>query len=441
MIKEVKNFSGGIMKHYRWIVIAFAFLAIIITYLDRAALSYAIHPLQTVFHLTNTDFGIIASGFGVGYLIMTIGGGVLVDRYGAHKVWSLSAICWSIACILIGFATGFAWLFIFRLLLGLTEGPSFPAFTRVATDWLPISERARSLAVGLAAVPFASVIGAPLISTLITTVGWRWMFFILGVLGIIWGIVWLIIFRDQPRQCKHVSVTELKYIEDELNTDINSGHRKQTQTTWKFMLFNKAFLANNYAFFAFGYLLFFAITWLPGYLEQTYGIKVKEAGLFLIAPWLTATILVLLGGWLSDYLWHKTKSIRIARSHLIWICQALSALCFIPVVLSDSLFISMLSISLGVGLGMMPNAAFYAINADLARDRAATSLGIMDCAFAISGILAPLLTGLLTHMTGNFSGAFALLITLTFTSALAIIFFQFPDKILAQKNSIKSNKS
>jgi nitrate/nitrite transporter NarK len=172
---------------------------------------------------------------------------------------------------------------------------------------------------------------------------------------------------------------------------------------------------------------------MPGYLEQTYGIQVERVGLFLIAPWLTATILVLLGGWLSDYLWLQTKNIRIARSHLIWICQTLSALCFIPVVLSHSLLISIICISLGVGLGMMPNAAFYAINADLARDRAATSLGIMDCAFAVSGILAPLLTGLLTQIIGNFSGAFALLATLTFTSALAVIFFQFPDEVLAAK--------
>jgi nitrate/nitrite transporter NarK len=188
-------------------------------------------------------------------------------------------------------------------------------------------------------------------------------------------------------------------------------------------------MANNYAFFAFGYLLFFAITWLPGYLEQTYGIKVREAGWFLIAPWLTATILLLLGGVLSDWLWNKTHSIRIARSHMIWICQVISALCFIPVVLYHSIWVAAIGISLGVGFGLMPNAAFYAINADLARDRAGTSLGIMDCAFALAGILAPLLTGWLSNVTGNFSVAFTLLILLTFSAALVILLFQRPDEV------------
>jgi ACS family hexuronate transporter-like MFS transporter len=423
------------MTNYRWVVVGFGFLATIITYLDRSALSYAINPLKTAFGLTNTDFGLIAAAFGVGYMLMTVIGGVIVDHFGSRKIWSIFAVLWSIACAAMGLASGFYMLIIFRLTLGLTEGPSFPALTRAAADWLPVSERARALAIGLAAVPFASVIGAPLVSFLVSSVGWRWMFFVLGALGIGWGILWFIIFRDKPSESKHVSPAELKYIESELTSTTTHTQTTTQKTTWKFMLFNPAFLANNYAFFAFGYLLFFAITWLPGYLEQTYHIKIREAGLFLIAPWLTATILLVLGGWISDTLWRKTQSIRIARSHLIWVCQLLSALCFIPAVVCHSFTVAMTSITLGVGFGMMPNAAFYAINADLAHDRAGTSLGIMDCAFAAAGILAPLLTGMLSGITGNFSAAISLMIGLTLSSSLAIIIFQHPDDMLKRRPS------
>jgi ACS family hexuronate transporter-like MFS transporter len=422
------------MTNYRWVVVAFGFLATIITYLDRSALSYAINPLKTAFGLTNTDFGLIAAAFGVGYMLMTVIGGVIVDHFGSRKIWSIFAVLWSIGCAAMGLASGFYMLILFRLTLGLAEGPSFPAMTRATADWLPVSERARALAIGLAAVPFASVIGAPLVSFLVISVGWRWMFFVLGALGIGWGVLWFIIFRDKPAESKHVSPAELKHIEGELasSTQTQTAPHK---TTWKFMLFNPALLANNYAFFAFGYLLFFAITWLPGYLEQTYHINIREAGLFLIAPWLTATILLVLGGWISDILWRKTRSIRIARSHLIWVCQLLSALCFIPAVVCHSFTVAMTSITLGVGFGMMPNAAFYAINADLAHDRAGTSLGIMDCAFAAAGILAPLLTGMLSGITGNFSAAISLMIGLTLSSALAIIIFQHPDDMLKRRPS------
>jgi ACS family hexuronate transporter-like MFS transporter len=415
------------MTRYRWFIVAVGFFAIIINYLDRTALSYAITPLEESFQLTNTDFGIIAAGFGVGYLIMTVVGGILVDNYGARKIWSASSIAWSFACIMLGFATGFWWLFIFRCLLGIAEGPNFPALSRVNADWLPTSERARALAIGLAAVPFASVLGAPLVSHLLAWLGWRGMFIFLGAFGVIWAFIWVKVFHDKPKESPHVSASELDYIQNEIAITAHPHSLVQQKITWRFILFNRALLINNYAFFAFGYLVFFAITWLPGYLEQTYGLKVKEAGWFLIAPWSLATILLILGGILSDWIWKKTHSIRLSRSYIIWICQILSAICFIPIMFHPSLVVAITCISLGIGFGMMPNAAFYAINTDLARERVATSLGVMDCAFAFAGIVAPLLTGWLSSVTGNFAAAFSLLIVLTFSSAIAIILFQHPE--------------
>ena len=169
------------------------------------------------------------------------------------------------------------------------------------------------------------------------------------------------------------------------------------------------------------------MTWLPGYLEQTYGLHIKQVGLFLIAPWLTAAILLPTAGWLTDMLLKKTGSSRIARSHMIWICQLASALCFIPVMFTHSLDIAITMISLGVGLGLMPNAAFYALNCDLA-NRSGTSIGIMDCFFALAGILAPALTGMLATATGNFTAAFGLLIFFTLGSVIGVLLFQKPDK-------------
>lgn len=420
------------MKHYRWLIIFLAFIAIIINYMDRSALSYAISPLKETYGLTNTDFGIIASAFGVGYLLMTVGGGILVDRFGARKIWSLFGFSWSLACALIGLATGFGTLIVFRILLGVAEGPAFPALTRVAADWLPLKERARALGFGLAAVPFASVIGAPVITSLIESVGWRVMFFVLGLSGIIWSVVWYKLFSDQPQDNSHVSNLELAHIMQEHGASIPSN----TQTSWRFILFNRTLMINNYAFFAFGYLLFFAITWLPGYLEQTYHLEMKTIGWFLILPWAVATVLILIGGALSDWLWTRTKSIRLARSHLIWVCQLLSVLCFIPVLTTPSLPVTAIGISLGIGLGLMPNAAFYAINADLAYDRAATSLGIMDGAFALASILAPLLTGWLASLTGSFAAPILLLMILTLSSSALIFFCQKPDDMINIKPAL-----
>lgn len=412
------------MTQQRWLMIALAFFAIIITYMDRTALSYAIVPIEENFKLNNADFGMIAAAFGFGYIVMSVGGGVLVDKYGSRRIWSLFAVLWSVASALMALVTGFYYLFFLRVLLGLTEGPSFPSFKRVVTDWLPISERARGLAIGLAAVPLASVIGSPFISYLIAAFGWRAMFVILGISGIVWAFIWYCVFRDQPSQDKKMSAAELLYIQKELEI---SPQLIKPKTTWRYLLNNRALIINNYAFFSFGYLLFFAINWLPGYLQQSYGINVKQVGWFLVIPWGTAAVLMVLGGIISDWVWKKTYRIRLARSYLIAICQFLSAIFFIPAALSHSLPMAIVFLSLGLGFGMMPNAALYAINGDLAHDRAATSLGIMICCSSVASILSPFLTGWLSHLTGNFVAAISLLVGFSFSSALIVFLFQHPD--------------
>lgn len=433
----MKTQSTRSSGNYRWIIIALAFLITMVNYMDRTALSYAIGPIKAEFDITNSQFGNVASAFAVGYMIMTTGGGMMVDRWGAHRVWAGAALLWSMVTALLGLAANFPVLFAFRAFLGLAEGPHFPALTRVVADWLPANERARATAIGLAAVPFASVVGAPLITNLIATFGWKLMFAILGSLGILWAFVWYALYRDYPENSKFVGDEELMHIRgsatpdrSKTNAEIRSHEQTHGTTTWRFMLLNPSLMANNYAFFAFGYTLFFATNWLPGFFEQQFSLKLKEIGIFLIAPWLTAAILLALAGFLSDWLWQKTGSMRVARSHMIWICQLLSGICFVPVMfLGHDLNASLLMISLGVGFGLMPNACFYALNCDLAKDRAATSLGIMDSFFALAGILAPSLTGWLTDRTGNFNIAFAVLIFFTLTAVAAVLIFQKPDRL------------
>ena len=135
-----------------------------------------------------------------------------------------------------------------------------------------------------------------------------------------------------------------------------------------------------------------------------------------------------LAGHLSDWLWHKTGSMLVARTHMIWICQLLSGICFIPLMFNPPQDIALLMLSLGLGFGLMPNSAFYAINCDLAKDKAATSLGLMDSYLALAGILAPIITGEISKATHNFNAAFAILIAFNLTGVLAVLLWQRPDR-------------
>lgn len=409
---------------YRWVIAFLVFIITLINFIDRSAISFVIHPLKQEFHFTDTQFGMILSAFAVGYVLLTALGGWLVDTWGARRVWALAAISWSVCMAALGAATGFSSFIILRFLLGVTEGPHFPAMTRTISDWLPSSERARALSLGLVAIPFSSVIGSPITSYMVVDLGWRRMFLVMSGLGIIWSIIWYILFRDRVQDSKYVGEKERELIETSHRQEAN----KQITVNWRFVLSHPVLIANNIAYFSFGYMLFFATLWLPAYFLAEHNLNLKSVGWYLTIPWLVGSIFLKLGGFISDTIYKKTKNHRFARSHLIWISQLLAALCFVGLSFTHSFVYSMIFLSLGLGFGLMPQSAFFSVNIDVAKEKAGTAQGITSSCLSLAGIIAPVVTGWLVDITGHYQAAFLLLAGLTLFSVITVIFFHYPDK-------------
>ena len=131
------------------------------------------------------------------------------------------------------------------------------------------------------------------------------------------------------------------------------------------LLSNRTLLANTWAFFVFGYFLFFFMTWLPSYLERKYGLNLAAVGLFTVAPWLAAAVLLWLFGRWSDHLLTTTGRLRIARSYLIAGTQFVAAIAVIPVAMTDDLTVAIAGITVAVAASMGANAAYYAVNVDI----------------------------------------------------------------------------
>ncbi|MDE3055147.1 MAG: MFS transporter [Verrucomicrobiota bacterium] len=409
---------------YRWFISGLVFFITLINFIDRSAISFVIAPLKQEFHFTDTQFGMILSAFGVGYILLTALGGWLVDRWGARLIWPIAATAWSLCVGLFGFAAGF-WSFLgLRFLLGMTEGPHFPAVTRSVSDWLPPSERARALSLGLVAIPLSSVIGAPITSYLVADLGWRNMFFIISGIGILWAIIWHRVFRDRPEESRYVNRAEQKLI----GASSEDLKKKGEAIDWRYLLMHPTLLANNIAYFAFGYMLFFATLWLPGYFLKQHNLDLKSTGWYLVIPWLVGAIFLKAGGHLSDWLYRRTGRSRVARSHLIWCSQLLAALSFLLLGFTHSLGWSLFFLTLGLGFGLMPQPAFFSINIDVAKERAASSQGVTSSALSLAGILAPALTGWLIDLTNSYQAAFLLLAALTGIAVVTVIFFHHPDR-------------
>ena len=418
---------------FRWAVIALIFFITVVNYVDRSALAYAVPGLRAEFSLDAAAIGRILGAFGLGYIVTTFLGGIWADHYGARRTLFWACLLWSLSVGMIALAPGFAMLYAARVLLGIAEGPNFPALNRAVADWLSSRERAIALSNSLVAVPLALALGAPLVTQLILHLGWRGMFVVLMLLGVLWLPVWWHMFRDFPEHSPHVGAAELAHIRDgatakKQNAAERHAERRRVRGLWKFLFSNPTLLANNWAFFVFGYYLFFFMTWLPSYLQQVYHLDLKQVGLFSILPWLLAALLLWACGYLSDRLLRRTGSLRAARSHPIWISQLLSAFCILPLIFTHDFTTALVFISLAVALGMSANSAYYAVNVDVARERSGTALGVMDALFALAGYLAPTLTGELVAGSGSFTAPFWLMAALSLSSVLVVILFHHPDR-------------
>lgn len=428
---ETKASRGG----FRWVVIFLLFYITVANYIDRSAIAFATGDIKTDLGLGPAEIGLILGAFGLGYAVTTFLGGIAVDRWGARSVLLIAAVTWTASIGVTGFAGSFLTLYIARTVLGIAEGPNFPALTGAVSRWLAPHERAIALGNTLVAVPLALTIGAPVSTQLIYAFGWRGMFFALTLLSAIWIPLWLIFFRNDPAQSGFVSDAELKHIRGgvEAQRDRTLGHVRHGFTDWRLLLTNRTLLANYWAFFVFGYFLFFFMTWLPNYLAQTYNLNVREVGLFTILPWACAAVLLVALGYLSDYLLAQTGRLRISRSMLIGVTQLLAALAVIPIGFTNSLAVAITCITVAVAFSMGANASYYAVNVDIVPERAATALGIMDTGFAISGFIAPAITGWVVGTFGSFQYAFLLMGGLALSSVLVVLLFHRPDEDRADR--------
>jgi ACS family hexuronate transporter-like MFS transporter len=420
--------SGTGRSEFRWTIVALLFVLAAFNYIDRTAIFYPITAIATEFHLNDDEIGLVLAAFGIGYFITTLAGGIAVDRWGARRVVAGAALVWFIAMGGAGLAAGLVSLFLARMLLGLAEGPNFPATSRAVSVWLAPTERATALAHSLVAVPLALAVRAPIVTLLLATIGWRYLFLILGLIVLAWIPFWLWLYRDDPGSSPHVSPSELEHIRGQ---GPEAGQARAASAfdaaDWRFVLTNRTLLANSWAFFVFGYFVFFFMTWLPDYLQRTYGLGLKEVGLFSFLPWFTAALLLWSLGLLSDALLRRTGRLRIARSSLIMLTQLLAALAVLPVIFVSDIDVVIGCISLAVGFSMGANTAYYATTIDVAPSRAGTALGVMNTWFALSGFAAPAATGYIVSLTGSFDAAFWLLAALAGSSVVVVFLFHRPD--------------
>lgn len=186
----------------RWRIAGLLAAGVLINYIDRISVSVAGPQLQSSFHLSPVELGMLFSAFFWSYALLQIPVGLVLDRLGVTRVGRWSAFLWSAAQVLTACAGGFGGIFAARLLLGIAETPSFPASSKATGYWFPRSERALSTALYDVGAKFSNVIGVPLVAFAVVGLGWRWGFGVVAALSFMYFLVFCWMYRDPSQHPK-----------------------------------------------------------------------------------------------------------------------------------------------------------------------------------------------------------------------------------------------
>jgi MFS family permease len=198
----------------RWVLLIPAILVIyIIAYIDRVNISFAISHLKDELEITSAQAGFAAGIFFIGYLLLQVPGGYLAQRWSAKRLLIILLTLWGLLAAGCGLVQSYEQLLTLRFFLGVVEGAVQPALMVLLTRWFPVRERGRAFSLFIMHNPIAVIIAAPLSGFILSIGGWRELFIIEGLGGLVIGLlVWTLLAADSPEQARWLSSSERREI-------------------------------------------------------------------------------------------------------------------------------------------------------------------------------------------------------------------------------------
>lgn len=413
--KNMLEISTYKRTNVRWFVAAMMWAAIAINYIDRTVLSAGATHISKEFNLSSGEMGILMSAFFWSYALLQIPAGWVADRIGQKKTLGFAVGWWSIMTAITGLAGGFKSLLGFRIALGVGEAGAYPSNAGIASKWFPKKERGTVAGLFDSGSKFGGAIAMPLIAWLIVTFDWKLTFAFIGVLGIIWTIIWLIFFKETPQEHKRVNKLELDYINQDNNTNAEV-QKEKSSIKWYELLKYKNIWAMCIGFFMINYNSYFFITWLPTYLVKERGMSLLNMGFAASAPLLVAMIAEIIAGWMSDKVYSKKMLSLTATRKTFLIVGLLMASCIGMAAFTKSAVLAVVLLCIAKAGNTIAASQVWALPGDVApKNMTSVVAGMQNTVSNMGGVVGPIITGFIVGATGSFVPA------LLFSAVLIII--------------------
>jgi ACS family glucarate transporter-like MFS transporter len=404
----------------RYIVYLLLFLFLSIYSLDRAMMGVVGSTIAKEMQLSPSALGYLFSSYLWLYAITLLPAGAITDRVGAQRMCTIAAGGWSIFQALGGFATGMAMLLVTRLGLGVFESAANPCAHSAIREWTPRTERGFVTSIWYAGTNAGPAMGTPLVAWLTTVYGWRSAFFVTGILGAIWVLVWMAVYRS-PDRATWLSETERTKILNErdkapevVTTDAigYQGLLTQTPTLWGLALTQGCI----------NYTSYFFLAWLPGFLQSSYHLTVMQAGGYTAIPFALSIFLSIGLSFLCDRLL-SPQALRDGKRRY---AVAIGAILSIPIVLTPyagSVALATVILTIALTFNTFAQSMNFAYAND--RLRSPADVGRTYAFFTLGGIsfgiAGPIVTGYLVQAMGDFKVALVLCGALSVIATLATL--------------------
>jgi len=361
--------------------------AVFLNYVDRGAIGIAAPLMKGELGLSEETYGIAFSAFFWIYAPVQLFAGWLCDRFSVYKLMAGGILLWAASTMLMGFAGGFSSLLVLRIMLGVGESISFPGSSKIIARHVAPERRGIANAAVAAGIAIGPAVGTLAGGLILGHWGWRAIFLVFGLVTLVWLLPWQQAVRELP----------------------TTGHRDEGARVPVAKLLSKWSLWSMSIVHALGnYCFYFLLAWLPLFLTKSRGFSIGEMTLLATLGYAVQGACALGYGHFSDWWTRSGRSEAACRRWMMVASQSVAAAAILGLAFAHS------AVAIGALL-CLAGAATAALSLNLycvaqmfSGPRAAgTWVGVQNAIGNLSGIIGPIVTGIVVQHSG-YNSAFVL---------------------------------
>jgi MFS family permease len=414
------NEGIAIDRRKAWVVVTLLFFYSVINFFDKLVLGLAAVPIMKELQLDPAQYGLVASSF---YWLYAVSG-VIVGLFVINRVrskWLLVALVaiWSIAQAPIAFTSSLIVLVACRILLGIGEGPGTPSAYEAAHSWFESRQRNVPTAIIIQGTAVGYLLGAPILTHVIISYGWRYAFLLCSVLGVIWIVAWLMFGADGPISL-HAQ---------------NATGAAQARVPWMSLWFDRTMIGSYIVGFGSYWMIGLSIAWMAPFLQMGLGYSARDVGWVVSAMTAVQPVIIIGLSFLSERALHKGVASRFARATVNAGCLVLAGCCFaLAMSIEGAGFLKIALLALGFHLPTITFVLGPAMVSEIAPTaQRGTALLVTYSVITVAGFISPAVVGYVLKAAGpqavtlGYTQAFLVSAAVLVVTGLAGFLFLHPD--------------